>query len=272
MRPRGMVLLVVLWIALATGAAAAVAAADKPAFPAPPPAGRFTNDAAGLIKKEHAPEIDRLAGALLAQRGYPVRIVTIRSLEAQDAEDYTIEEYAAELIQSWRDDQRFQQYGMLLLVAADDRKARIQLGSAWGDAHDDRARRVMDRMIVPAFKRGDFSAGILEGVRGFDAMGRQLTLAELDPPWWVPSIPGVNLDGLEVSLPGGMSLDGQWFMLPALAAGVLVLLVGLVSVARRGRKSWAWAAAAFVLTIFVSRAVSAARGGGGSEGGATGEW
>ena len=193
MRPRGMVLLVVLWVALATGAAA-VAAAGKPSFPAPPPAGRVTNDAAGLITKEHVAEIDRLAGALLAQKGYPVRIVTIRSLEAQDAEEYTIEEYAAELIQSWRDDQRFQQYGMLLLVAADDRKARIQLGSAWGDAHDGRARRVMNRMIVPAFKRGEFSAGILEGVRGFDAMGRQLTLEGVDPPWWMPSIPGVDLD------------------------------------------------------------------------------
>ena len=81
MRPRGMVLLVVLWVALATGAAA-VAAAGKPSFPAPPPAGRVTNDAAGLITKEHVAEIDRLAGALLAQKGYPVRIVTIRSLEA----------------------------------------------------------------------------------------------------------------------------------------------------------------------------------------------
>jgi hypothetical protein len=118
----------------------------------------------------------------------------------------------------------------------------------------------MDRLILPAFRKGEFSAGILGGVRGFDAMGRQLALPT-DQPWW-------TLPELTAAMP-----EQRWWALPAaLAAVVLVLLVGLVGVARKGRRSWAWAAAAFVLGIFLSRTVGWARGGGDSGGGATGEW
>ena len=171
MRP--WVQMVVLSMALVAGPLASDAAA-KASFPAPPPPGRFTSDGAGLIEKEDGQEIDRLAAALLAEKGYPVSVVTIRSLASQDATGYTIEGYAAELMQSWRAEERFRTYGMLLLVAAEDRKARIQLGSAWGEAHDDRARRIMDRLILPAFRDEEMSLGILEGIRGFDAMGRQI--------------------------------------------------------------------------------------------------
>jgi uncharacterized protein len=258
MRPRSSV----QWMVLATALVAGPLASDawgKPSFPAKPVPGTFVNDVAGLISKEHASEIDGLAAALLTEKGYPVSVVTIRSLAVQGAAGYTIERYAAELLQSWNLEERSRPYAMLLLVAADDRSARIQLGSAWGGAHDGRARQVMDRLILPAFRRGEFSAGILAGVRGFDAMGRQLALPT-DGPW-----------GMLPELTAGAT-DQPWWMLPALAAGVLVLLVGLVSLARSGRRSWAWAAAGFVLAIFVSRAFSWARGNDSSEGGATGEW
>jgi uncharacterized protein len=269
MRSRSVVQLIVVSLALVVAPLAG--ARGKLTFPATPLSGTFSTDAAGLISKEHSSEIDGLAAALLAEKGYPVRVVTIRSLAAQGAAGYTVDQYAAELLQSWRNEQRLGQYGMLLLVAADDRTARIQLGSAWGQAHDGRARQIMDRLILPAFRKGEFSAGILNGVRGFDAMGRQLAMPMANQPSWLPPAVAGLLDQPWLTLDTGTS--GQpWWMLPALAAGGLALLVGLVSVARRGRKSWAWAAAAFVFGIFLSRAVSAARGGGDSGGGATGEW
>jgi uncharacterized protein len=253
---------VVVLTATVVAVACVAGASTKAIYPAPPPPGRIISDAAGLIDKEDGAEIERLGAALLAEKGYPVAVVTIRSLAGQGVE-YPIDRYALELMQSWRHEERFRTYGMLLLVAAGDRKARIQLGSAWGGAHDDRARRIMDRMILPEFRDGDLSSGILAGVRGFDAMGRQVALPQVDGQWWMPS-------GLELELGAG---DQPWWLLPAAGAAVVLFIVGLISVARSGRKSWAWAAAAFVLAIFVSRVVSAARGGGGdSGGGATGEW
>lgn len=259
MRPRPWVQLVVLLTALVAGPVVSDAVA-KPSFPAPPASGRFINDGAGLISKEDGAEIARLADALLTEKRYPISVVTIRSLAAHGADGYTIDRYAAELLQSWRQDEAMRVAGMLLLVAAEDRTARIQLGSAWGTAHDDRARAVMHRLILPAFRRGELSAGILNGVRGFDAMGRQLALPT-DQPWWMPAALPLDV------------LGEPWWALPALVAGALVVLVGLIAIAKGGRKSWAWAAAAFIVGLVLSRIF----GGGSAEasesgGGATGEW
>jgi len=67
---------------------------------------------------------------------------------------------------------------------------------------------------------------------------------------------------------------------PAVAAGALVLVAAIVSLAKGGRRGLAWAAAAFVGAILISRAVAWARGkhgdgDGGStadETGVTGKW
>jgi len=136
---------------------------------------------------------------------------------------------------------------MLLLVAEDDRQARIQLGSAWGHAHDGREREIMDTLILPAFRRGEFSQGILDGVRGFDALGRGLAVPTPPLPWW---------------------------LIPAVAAAGLVLIGGVVSLSRSGRRGWAWAIAGFVGAILLSRAIAWARGGDSSadESGVTGKW
>lgn len=262
---RRSVQLVIVMMVLVAGTGAY--AAGPPTFPAAPPPGRVISDAANLITSGDSSEIVRLAEALATEKRYPIRVVTIRSLASQGAAGYTIERYAAELMQSWRSDEHFRMYGMLLLVAAEDRAARIHLGSSWGTAHDGRARRVMDGMILPAFRKGQLSAGILAGVRGFDAMGRQLALPVRDQPSWMPAALDVN--ALELNL----SLDDDWWVLPAFAVGGLVLVIGLISFARKGRKSWAWVAAAFIFGIILSRIF----GGGsaeasGSGGGATGDW
>jgi len=258
MRPtRRAVQLVVLLMALL--APVTSNAVGKPSYPPPLLPGHFISDAANVIRKEDGSEINWMATALLAEKGYPIGVVTIRSLAAQSAGGYTIARYAAELLQVWHQDERVRSHGMLLVVAAEDRVARIELGSAWGSAHDARARRVMDRLILPAFRKGEFSTGILNGVRGFDAMGRQLALPAIGHPWWMPR--ALVVDGL----------DEPWWTLPGLVAGGLVLVVGLVSLARRGRRSWAWAAAAFIFALVLSRFFGSAEGRG-SEGGATGEW
>lgn len=249
------------WIVLTMALLAAPFASDaggKVSFPPEPLTGSATSDAAGLISKEHSSEIDGLAAALFVEKGFPLRVVTIRSLATQGANGYTIERYAAELLKSSKDE-RMRSYGMLLLVAADDRTARIQLGSEWGQAHDGRAREVMDRMILPAFRRAEFSPGIVAGVRGFDAMARGLALPTGEPWWKLPALTATES-------------DRPWWTLPALAAGAVLLVVGLVSLVRSGRKSWAWAAAAFVLGLFLSRLFGGSAEASDSGGGATGEW
>ena len=57
--------------------------------------------------------------------------------------------------------------------------------------------------------------------------------------------------------------------------GMLLLVAGIVSLGRSGRKSWAWAITGLVGAIVLSRAIAYARGGGSSstdDSGVTGKW
>jgi len=236
------------------------------AFPAAPEPGRFVVDEARLLVPLHQVDLEGIAGELKREHGYPVTVVTIRSLSSHGAAGYTIERYTAEMLKTWPPDAERQTYGLTLLVSADDRLARIELGTAWRGTHDGRAREIMDHLILPAFKRGKFSEGILAAVKGFDAMGRGRRLpGESMFGWLIP----------EFLAPA----DQPWWFLPVVAAGVIALVGGIISLARSGRKGLAWAAAGFFGAILLSRVIAMAKGDDSSDSssssestGATGKW
>jgi uncharacterized protein len=258
--------LVVLMVGLLGAVPLAGTGPAQVAFPAAPGPGRFVVDEAKLIAPLHQVDIEGLAAELKRERGYPVTVVTIRSLSSHGAAGYTIERYASEMLKAWPPDAERQGYGLTLLVSAEDRVARIELGSAWRGAHDRRAREIMDHLILPAFKRGQFSEGILAAVQGFDAMGRGRRL------------PGESMFGWLI--PAALApADQPWWLMPAIAAGLIGLVVGVISLARSGRKGLAWAVAGFFGAILLSRVIAMARGGDSSDSGdstestgATGKW
>ena len=223
-------------------------------FPDKPPPENYHVDEAGLINAEAAAKIDEAAAALLAEERIPLYVVTIPSLSAHDAVTLSIEAYAYELFNEWGIGWQDRNYGILLLVSRDDRKARIELGADRGGNENYQAQRIMDELIVSSFKRGDFSTGIADGVRGLDAMARGLALPKPKTPWW---------------------------FLPVILGGFVLMVVLIVNLFRTGRKGWAWALLAVlgVVLFFLIRTMLANSGsgggfGGGSSGGggATGSW
>lgn len=223
-------------------------------FPDKPDSENFFVDEANLIGAADAEEINKIALDLLLQEQVPVFVVTIPSLATYQAAGYSIEGYTADLFDEWGIGFEDRNYGMLLLVAKGDRKARIELGADWGRDYDRSAKQVMDTLIIPAFKKGDFALGIVEGVRGMDAMARGLALPKPTQPWWI--------------LP----------LMLAIAIGLVLLIINLF---KTGRSGWAWALIAFIAValFFLMRASAASGGssggfGGGSSGGggATGSW
>ncbi len=198
-------------------------------FPDAPTLGGIVVDEARLLVPLDQVDLEGLALELKRDRGYPITVVTIQSLSAHGATGYTIERYAAEMLKAWPPDTERQGYGLTLLVSADDRLARIELGSAWRGTHEGRAREITDHLILPALRRGNLSKGILAGVRGLDAMGRGLRL----PGEWF---------GLMLPEPLG-PLAEPWWRIPAIVAGV-VLLIGSVTPVGRRRRRWLRRAAA----------------------------
>lgn len=223
-------------------------------FPDKPPSEHYYVDEAGLINPETGEKIDTTAAALLGEEKIPLYVVTIPSLAGHDAVTQTIEQYATALFDQWGIGWQDRNYGILLLISKGDRKARIELGADWGREFDYQAQQVMDKLIVPAFKRGDFAGGIADGVRGLDAMARGLELPKPKTPWWF------------------------W---PALIGGLILMIVMIINLFKSGRTGWAWAllAALGIFLFFIIRTILSSSGsgggfGGGSSGGggATGSW
>ncbi|GJM05153.1 MAG: hypothetical protein DHS20C09_11440 [marine bacterium B5-7] len=224
-------------------------------FPDKPPESDFFVDKASLISTEDRAEINEIASNLLSEEDIPIFIVTIGSLATYEASSQTIETYATALFNEWGIGSPERNYGILLLVSRGDRRARIELGADWGYSHDRAAQDIMDNLIIKQFKRDEYSLGILDGVRGLDAMARGLALPKATAPWW---------------------------FLPALAIGAILFVMLIINLFKTGRSGWAWAliAALGALLIFILYSAASSSGGsgggfgGGSSGGggASGSW
>jgi len=228
--------------------------AQQATFPAKPTSENFYVDEAGLIAQGEGKAINEVAGALLRDDRVSLIVVTISSLTAHNAAGYTIERYAFELFNEWGIGSERRNYGMLLLVSKGDRRARIELGSAWGHSYNVKAQEVMSTLIIPRFKEGNYSEGILAGVRGMDAMARGLALPKPKQPWWT---------------------------IPLILAVLGLIIAVIVSLFKNGQKGWGWALIALlgVILFFLIRSALQSRGSGGAfgggysgGGGASGSW
>jgi len=86
-------------------------------------------------------------------------ILTIKSLNGEN-----INYYAAQLADKWEIGQEGKDNGVLLLVSKDDRKLAIQVG--YGMEHlltDAMSRRIIELVIVPHFKQGNYYSGLDAG-------------------------------------------------------------------------------------------------------------
>lgn len=223
-------------------------------FPDKPPSSDVFVDEAQLINPADRQQINQIAKDLLREEQIALIVVTIPSLSAFGASHLRVDSYASELFDNWEIGSQARNYGMLLLVSRGDRRARIELGRDFGHGFDRESSRIMDTLIVPQFRNGDYSGGILGGVRGLDAMARGLALPKPKAPWWV---------------------------LPLVIGGVVLVIGVIISLFKNGQKGWGWALiAALGLLIFYMLRVSASRSGsggafgGGSSGGggASGSW
>lgn len=124
----------------------------------PKPAG-FVNDFAGVIDEGARPRLESLLSSFEKKTGDEVAVVTLPSLEGR-----TVEDVAVDLYKTWGIGKEGRDNGVLFLVAPNDRKMRIEVGYGLeGAINDALAGRIMDENVVPAFKAGDLTSGIVGG-------------------------------------------------------------------------------------------------------------
>ena len=152
---RRIVLALVSWLCLA-GSGFAQAPSTALTFPAL--TGRVV-DGGNLLPAADRAALTADLAALEARTTDQLVIVTLPSLQGT-----TIEDYGYQLGRYWKIGQKDKDSGVLLIVAAAERKVRIEVGYGLeGTLTDAATRLIIENAILPAFRTGDFALGIRNG-------------------------------------------------------------------------------------------------------------
>jgi uncharacterized protein len=143
------------WLALCLllCATALHAAPDFPAL-----TGRVV-DEANLMSRKQAHQLAQQLAVFEKRSGVQLVVVSIDTLAGD-----TIEEYGYQLGRHWGIGQKGKNNGVLLIIAQDERKVRIEVGYGLEGALPDAiAANIIQTRILPAFKRGNMVDGIVSG-------------------------------------------------------------------------------------------------------------
>ncbi len=121
----------------------------------PPLRGRVVDDA-GLLGASAKADFEARMAALQARRGSQIVLLTLPSTAPE-----SIEQYAIRVFDAWRPGRAGVDDGIVLIVAVQDRSARIEVGRGLeGAVPDAIARRLIDDYLVPHFRVGNYAEGI----------------------------------------------------------------------------------------------------------------
>lgn len=165
------------WARLTGLLLAACLAAPGAALEVPYLTGRV-NDLAGLLGGSEKEALERTLAELEERTGAQVAVLTIPSLEGEVLEDYSLR-----VAETWQLGQKGQDNGVLFLVAVNDRQMRLEVGYGLeGTLPDATCRQILDGLVRPRFRAGDFAGGLREGVQAVAAViqGDTSVLAEAE--------------------------------------------------------------------------------------------
>jgi uncharacterized protein len=155
-----------LRLALLLAALAALLGASWPARAGngyPDPIAPRVNDFAHILSDSDVGRLHDRFAQLDRERGIKVAVVTINSIGDYPAGSQGFERFCTGLFNDWGVGDRARNNGALLLVAVRDRKVRIELGKAYGRSRDGQVSQIIQRDIIPQFRRADYRAGVLNG-------------------------------------------------------------------------------------------------------------
>ena len=136
-----------------------------------PPFDSPVVDVTGTLDAASKQRIEQQALALQQRKGSQLQVLVVASTAPE-----TIEQYAVRAFESFRLGRKGVDDGVLLVVAKDDRKVRIEVGYGLeGAIPDITAGRVIQEYLVPKFRQGDYAGGII------DASAQLVKLIEGEP-------------------------------------------------------------------------------------------
>ncbi|WP_370178713.1 YgcG family protein [Alteriqipengyuania sp.] len=248
-----------LALLLAALLALPAAAQDLPPRPDGP-----VYDGADMIDAATEAQLDEKLRAYNRETGRAVIVATVPDMGGE-----TVEGYAVDLYETWGIGGEETDEGALLLVAEEERKMRIEVGyGSTPTLTDAMSGRIIRDTITPAFKAGDFSRGIAEGVDGM------IEALDMDP---------ATAKAIEEAEAAARSDREEITFLTVLGAifwiGLIIMFVSIFARGKKGRRRRRYGAGDamgdVILWTAINTAINAASdgdgwGGGGGFGGGGG--
>ncbi len=248
------VVLAVLGFA-ATGAAAEF---EIPALSSP------VVDRAGLLSASSKARLEAALQVLKRQGGTQLAVLTVPNLEG-----LAIEQASIRVSDQWQLGTTSEDNGVLLMIARDERRLRIEVGQGLeGVLTDAHSKRIIDEAITPLFRSGDIDAGVTVGI--FEIAKRTNPDLDLRPHLEGGLRTRANRGGTRRTRSSPLST----FLFLLLAVPVAFMRMGLFGGRGyyRRRGGYHWGAGGFGGGGGFSSGGFSGGGGGFSGGGASGGW
>lgn len=182
-------------------------------FPTPT-SYKYINDYVGIIDNEQSKNIISIGKELEDKTGAQAVIVIVDSTN-----DVPIEDYSNKLFRNWGIGQKGKDNGLLILLALNDRKWRVEVGRGLeGAIPDALSNRIMESIAKPSFVEGNYAEGLTNAYSTFsDSIANEY---------------GVTLSkSLNISLPSENNSRSSG----GIAIAIIVVLVLLDLIFNRGR-------------------------------------
>jgi uncharacterized protein len=118
-------------------------------------AGRV-NDQANMLEDGFEAQLEERLRLLEEETGAQVAVLTISTLEGDPLEDFSMR-----VVETWKLGREDADNGVLILIARDERRMRIEVGYGLeGALTDAQSGRIIDHLMAPRFREGDFNGGV----------------------------------------------------------------------------------------------------------------
>jgi uncharacterized protein len=222
------------WLALVTLLFVASTSFAQGLQPIPPYSARVVDQTGTLTAGQQA-ALEQKLKAFEDRKGSQIAVLLVPTTQPED-----IDQYSIRVAEAWKPGRKKVDDGVILLVAKNDRKLRIEVGYGLeGVLTDALSRRIREETITPLFRQGDFAGGIDAGV---DQLIKVIDGEPLPPPD----------RGWRNSNETGKSLAPLGNLLPFLIFGVIIGSVVLRRIFGRGAGALATGGVAGVLAGVVA--------------------
>lgn len=220
-----------------------------------PPLTKRIVDLSATLSVDQLARLETSLRAFEDRKGSQIAVLIVPTTQPE-----AIEQYAIRVADQWKIGRKKVDDGAILVVAKNDRALRIEVGYGLeGALNDATAKRIIDDIVVPRFKQGDFYDGINAGVdsmikviEGEPLPAADRSASDIDPANFKQLLPvvlvaAVVLGGVlrsalgrvpGAAVTGGIIGVAVWLIaglaLSAVVAGVLGFLFTLMGGGRMG--------------------------------------